>query len=120
MTQTGIISEQVPLDTMLRYCFPQPNCHPFLVFHGCLQKWLHVAPYLLSLRQCWTCAASIARRVYVRQNLGVGALRVHYGGRNKRKGVVPEHFAKASGGLIRHILKQLGESCQPNELTVIC
>ncbi|KAK9795913.1 hypothetical protein WJX73_010849 [Symbiochloris irregularis] len=52
-------------------------------------------------------AASIARRVYMRQNLGVGALRVHYGGRNKRKGVVPEHFAKASGGLIRHILKQL-------------
>ena len=44
----------------------------------------------------------------MRQNLGVGALRVHYGGRNKRKGVVPEHFSKASGGLIRHILKQLG------------
>ena len=54
-------------------------------------------------------AASIARRVYMRQNLGVGALRIHYGGRNKRKGVVPEHFAKASGGLIRHIFKQLGE-----------
>ena len=53
-------------------------------------------------------AASIARRVYMRKNLGVGNLRVHYGGRNKRKGVVPEHFAKASGGLIRHILKQLG------------
>lgn len=52
-------------------------------------------------------AASIARRVYKQQNLGVGALRVHYGGRNKRKGTVPEHFAKASGGLIRHILKQL-------------
>ena len=46
----------------------------------------------------------------MRQNLGVGALRVHYGGRNKRKGAVPEHFAKASGGLIRHIFKQLGES----------
>jgi small subunit ribosomal protein S19e len=29
-----------------------------------------------------------------------------YGGRNKRKGVHPEHFAKASGGLIRHIMKQ--------------
>lgn len=46
--------------------------------------------------------------MYLRQNLGVGALRIKYGGRNKRKGTVPEHFAKASGGLIRHILKQLG------------
>ena len=57
---------------------------------------------------CAVVAASISRRVYMRQNLGVGVLRTHYGGRNKRKGVVPEHFNKASGGLIRHILKQLG------------
>ena len=43
----------------------------------------------------------------MRQGIGVGAFRKHYGGRNKRKGAVPEHFAKASGGLIRHILIQL-------------
>lgn len=30
-------------------------------------------------------AASLARKVYLRQNLGVGILRNHYGGRNKRK-----------------------------------
>lgn len=46
------------------------------------------------------------RQVYIRQGLGVGQLRMKYGGRNKRKGVHPEHFAKASGGLIRHIMKQ--------------
>ncbi|KAA6429299.1 MAG: 40S ribosomal S19 [Trebouxia sp. A1-2] len=52
-------------------------------------------------------AASLARKVYLRQGVGVGAFRKQYGGRNKRKGAVPEHFAKASGGLIRHILIQL-------------
>ncbi len=51
-------------------------------------------------------AAAVARQVYVRQGLGVGALRIKFGGRNKRKGVHPEHFKKASGGLVRHILQQ--------------
>lgn len=54
-------------------------------------------------------AAAIARKVYMRQDLGVGAMRKMFGGRNKRKGTVPEHFAKAAGGLIRHILQQLEE-----------
>ena len=49
----------------------------------------------------------MARKVYLRKDLGVGAMRKQFGGRNKRKGTVPEHFAKASGGLIRHILQQL-------------
>ncbi len=31
------------------------------------------------------CAASLARKVYMRQKLGVGGLRKHYGGKNKRK-----------------------------------
>ncbi|MEW5305157.1 MAG: hypothetical protein WDW38_002046 [Sanguina aurantia] len=52
-------------------------------------------------------AASIARKVYIKQGCGVGHFRNHYGGRNKRKGTVPEHFAKAAGGLVRHIMKQL-------------
>jgi small subunit ribosomal protein S19e len=52
-------------------------------------------------------AAAIARKVYMRQSLGVGALRRQFGGRNERRGTVPEHFARASGGVIRHILHQL-------------
>lgn len=52
-------------------------------------------------------AASIARKVYMRQDIGVGAFRKQYGGRNKRRGTVPEHYVRASGGIIRHILKQL-------------
>lgn len=51
-------------------------------------------------------AAAVLRQIYVRQGLGVGQLRMKFGGRNKRKGCVPEHFAKSSGGLIRHIMKQ--------------
>ena len=51
----------------------------------------------------------MARKVYLHKDLGVGAMRRQFGGRNKRRGTVPEHFAKASGGLIRHILQQLEE-----------
>jgi hypothetical protein len=51
--------------------------------------------------------AAIARQIYVRQGLGVGQLRMKFGGRNKTRGVKPEHFKKASGGLIRNIIKQL-------------
>jgi ribosomal protein S19E (S16A) len=43
----------------------------------------------------------------MRQNVGVGQFSKQYGGRNKRKGTVPEHYARASRGLIRHILKQV-------------
>lgn len=53
-----------------------------------------------------TTTAALLRQVYIRQGLGVGQLRMKYGGRNVRRGVRPEHFAKCSGGLIRHILKQ--------------
>ena len=51
-------------------------------------------------------AAAIARQIYVRQGLGVGQLRMKFGGRNKRRGVAPEHFARGAGGHIRHIIQQ--------------
>ena len=43
----------------------------------------------------------------MRKGIGVGMFCKQYGGRNKRAGTVPEHFAKGAGGLVRHILKQL-------------
>lgn len=53
-------------------------------------------------------AAAVARRVYLIQGLGVGHFRRVFGGRSNPKGsVAPEHFAKASGGVIRHTMKQL-------------
>jgi small subunit ribosomal protein S19e len=52
--------------------------------------------------------AAIARRVYLRQGLGVGAFRRMFGGATNQKGrVTPEHHAKASGGIIRHALHTL-------------
>uniref|UniRef100_A0A061RE45 Small subunit ribosomal protein S19e n=1 Tax=Tetraselmis sp. GSL018 TaxID=582737 RepID=A0A061RE45_9CHLO len=51
-------------------------------------------------------AAAIARRIYLRQGLGCGALRRSFGCRYSSRGTLPEKHADASGGVIRHILKQ--------------
>ena len=54
-------------------------------------------------------AASMARKIYLRGGLGVGAFRRIYGG-SKRNGSRPLHFCKSSGGIARHILQQLENS----------
>ena len=51
-------------------------------------------------------AAAIARRVYLRGGIGVGAFKRIFGGR-KMRGTAPEHFATGSGSIARHILKEL-------------
>ncbi|MCX8196296.1 MAG: 30S ribosomal protein S19e [Acidilobaceae archaeon] len=52
-------------------------------------------------------AASIMRKLYKSgEPVGVGALRVVYGGR-KRRGSAPPHFREGSGSLVREILQQL-------------
>merc|ERR1711865_567326 len=51
-------------------------------------------------------AASVARQIYLRGGRGVGGLRKLYGGPHRR-GARPNHHAKASGAVIRHILRQL-------------
>ena len=52
--------------------------------------------------------AAVARRVYLRQGLGVGALRRAFGSASNKKGrVTPEHHARAAGGVIRHALHSL-------------
>ncbi|KAI3761289.1 hypothetical protein L1987_51701 [Smallanthus sonchifolius] len=51
-------------------------------------------------------AASMARKIYLRGGLGVGAFQRIYGGR-KRNGSAPPHFCKSSGGVSRHILQRL-------------
>ncbi|GMH41559.1 hypothetical protein BSKO_09469 [Bryopsis sp. KO-2023] len=51
-------------------------------------------------------AASICRKLYVKQNIGVGMFRKLYGGKDRRS-VRPGHAAIASSGLIRNILQQL-------------
>lgn len=51
-------------------------------------------------------AASIARKVYLHDGLGVGALARWYG-KAKTKGVKPKHHGTASRAIIRTILKQV-------------
>ncbi|URE08393.1 40S ribosomal protein, partial [Musa troglodytarum] len=51
-------------------------------------------------------AASMARKIYLRQGIGVGGFQKIYGGR-KRNGSWPPHFCKSSGAVARHILQQL-------------
>merc|ERR1712134_124455 len=51
-------------------------------------------------------AASVARRICLKQGIGIGKFRKIYGS-TYRKGVRTEHFCKVSGGLIRHICQQL-------------
>ncbi|KJE91018.1 ribosomal protein S19 [Capsaspora owczarzaki ATCC 30864] len=50
--------------------------------------------------------AAIARRLYLHQGLGVGALRVQFGGK-KRRGAKPPHAHLASGSVIRSAVQQL-------------
>lgn len=50
--------------------------------------------------------ASILRKIYTGGNIGVGRLRIKYGGR-KKYGTSPEHHVNAGGSIIRKALQQL-------------
>eukprot|EP00761_Pharyngomonas_kirbyi_P010053 gb/GECH01010071.1/.p1 GENE.gb/GECH01010071.1/~~gb/GECH01010071.1/.p1 ORF type:complete len:145 (+),score=27.34 gb/GECH01010071.1/:1-435(+) len=52
--------------------------------------------------------ASMSRRLYMRPGAGIGAFRKVYGS-TKNRGVKPNHFTKAAGGVIRNGLQQLEE-----------
>ena len=52
--------------------------------------------------------ASMARKLYLRGGVGVGAFRKIYGGAGN-SGSKPSHFEPCAGGVIRHCLKQLAE-----------
>ncbi|MGD2249318.1 MAG: 30S ribosomal protein S19e [Candidatus Methanofastidiosia archaeon] len=51
-------------------------------------------------------AASLLRRLYIDGPVGVERLRRYYGGK-KNRGHKPEKYRKASGAIIRSVLKQL-------------
>ena len=50
--------------------------------------------------------ASILRQAYVRDKIGTGRLRTHYGGR-KSRGVRPQKHAKAGGSTVRKAMQSL-------------
>ena len=51
-------------------------------------------------------AASVARHIYLRRGVGVGALTKVYGGR-KRRGAAPSQFCRGSASLCRNVLQTL-------------
>ncbi|KAI8614730.1 40S ribosomal protein S19-A [Chytriomyces sp. MP71] len=51
-------------------------------------------------------AASVARHIYLRPQVGVGALKKNYGGA-KNRGNRPHHHANASGSVLRKVLQAL-------------
>ena len=53
--------------------------------------------------------AAVARKIYLRGHLGVGAMQ-HIFGKKQRNGVVRNHHSHASGKLIRFSLQQLEKS----------
>ena len=52
-------------------------------------------------------AASLARKIYLRGGVGIGYYRHVYGGGYSSRGVMQYHHQKASGAIIRHVVKQL-------------
>eukprot|EP00475_Leptophrys_vorax_P002484 TRINITY_DN1138_c0_g1_i1.p2 TRINITY_DN1138_c0_g1~~TRINITY_DN1138_c0_g1_i1.p2 ORF type:complete len:150 (-),score=14.13 TRINITY_DN1138_c0_g1_i1:230-679(-) len=51
-------------------------------------------------------AASMARKLYLRGGIGIGAFRRIYGG-PKNNGSRPSHTHRSSGSIARHVLQQL-------------
>ena len=51
-------------------------------------------------------SASVLRRLYLDNSVGVERLRSYFGGK-KRRGHKPAHFRKSSGNIIRKIIQQL-------------
>ncbi len=51
-------------------------------------------------------SASVIRKIYISEPIGVSHLRLLYGGK-KRTGNAPAHFKRSSGAVIRTILQQL-------------
>ncbi|OMJ95772.1 hypothetical protein SteCoe_851 [Stentor coeruleus] len=51
-------------------------------------------------------AAALARKVYLRPNIGVGALKKEFGC-SKNYGTTPCHFVQGSGKIIRYLMKEL-------------
>jgi len=50
--------------------------------------------------------AAVARHIYLRNGVGVGALKKIHGGR-KRRGTRPSHHSKSSGAVARKVLQAL-------------
>ncbi|EEB19356.1 40S ribosomal protein S19, putative [Pediculus humanus corporis] len=67
-------------------------------------KFKELAPY--DENWYYTRCAALARHIYFRSPVGVGAVTKIFGGR-KRNGVCPSHFCRSSGAVARRALQSL-------------
>ena len=77
-----------------------------LFFSNIIYINLNIQILRINLISNFVPAASIARKIYLRQGIGVGGFQKIYGGR-QRNGSRPPHFCKSSGAISRNILQQL-------------
>ena len=108
---TAITVRDVPADKFISaYAEVLKNNDKFIV-----PKWVDVvktgvhkelSPY--DVDWYYVRAAAVARKVYLRQGTGVGALKKRFGG-SYRRGAAPEKHQDAAGGLIRAILLNLDQ-----------
>merc|ERR1711990_396757 len=105
----GVTVKDVPADAFIKKCADFLKRQPKFQ----VPKWAdlvktghfnELAPY--SEDWFYIRAASVVRRVYLRQGIGIGALRHWYGGCHRR-GTRTSRHATASGAVIRNCLKQL-------------
>merc|ERR1712188_360102 len=105
----GVTVKDVPADAFIKKCADFRKRQPKFQ----VPKWAdlvktghfkELAPY--SEDWFYIRAASVVRRVYLRQGIGSGALRHWYGGCHRR-GTRTSRHATASGAVIRNALKQM-------------
>jgi small subunit ribosomal protein S19e len=92
MTPTGTTSAQVC------YCLDSPLC-----MNPCMEKSLIIYIYD-TYTPCFL--AAVARHIYLRKDVGIGALTKLHGGRNRR-GNRPSHHADSSASVQRKICQSL-------------
>lgn len=105
IVKTGVLKELAPYDPDWYYIRAGKHCllsFAFLIF----MQWIKYYNVLSKMCLSFSIEASMARKIYLRGGLGVGAFRRIYGG-SKRNGSRPRHFGKSSGSVARHILQQL-------------
>ena len=108
---TAITVRDVPADKFISaYAEVLKNNDKFIV-----PKWVDVvktgvhkelSPY--DVDWYYVRAAAVARKVYLRQGTGVGALKKRFGG-SYRRGAAPERHQDGAGGLIRTICLNLDD-----------
>ena len=99
------MNERVSDHPSPRHAFPDPQMEvPTWVDIVKTASYKELAPY--DPDWFYIRAASMARKLYVSGNMGVGAFRKNYGGA-RNDGVCRFHHAIGSGSVARAILKQL-------------